>query len=185
MRKYKKRKVQIADVSDTRAHKVITLHRDKVSGRSIARSLGIGRNTVRKVLAEHDEERKDGAPLIQEQPASTRPTKLDAHKDTIARLLERYPDITSQRVFEDLRKLGYDGGYTMVCERVAHTGRESICVGLVMVGASDFGAEDVIGIAVLGGEQEGGFTGRAGLDGLCGLNDHGGPHRCCDWNSRA
>jgi len=119
MRKYKKRKVQIADVSDTRAHKVITLHRDKVSGRSIARSLGIGRNTVRKVLAEHDEERKDGAPLIQEQPASTRPTKLDAHKDTIARLLERYPDITSQRVFEDLRKLGYDGGYTMVCERVA------------------------------------------------------------------
>ena len=81
MRKYKKHKVEIADVSDTRAHKVVTLHRDKVSGRSIARSLGIGRNTVRKVLAEHDEERKDGAPLIQEQPAHGVATEPQGPRD--------------------------------------------------------------------------------------------------------
>ena len=108
-----------AQGGDERAHEVVTLHRDGVSVRAIARSLGLGRNTVRRLLAVHDEQRQEGAPLIKEKPASTRPTKLDTHKDAIARLIERYPDITSQRVFEELRKGGYDGGYTMVRERVA------------------------------------------------------------------
>ena len=104
---------------DERAHEVVLLHRDGMSVRAIARSLGLGRNTVRRLLAGHEQERTAGAPLLAPNPASERPTKLDAHMEALTRLLERYPDITAQRVFEELRGLGYDGGYTMVRERVA------------------------------------------------------------------
>ena len=33
-------------------------------------------------------------------------------------LLAKYPDITAQRIFEELREAGYDGGYTAVKDRV-------------------------------------------------------------------
>lgn len=119
MRKYTKRKTPIESISDERAHEVVTLHRDGVSKRAIARALGLGRNTVRRLLARHEEERQDGAPLLKVKPPSGRRAKLDAHVAAIAELLARYPDITAQRVFEDLRAGGYDGGYTMVRERVS------------------------------------------------------------------
>lgn len=119
MRGYKKRKMPIEEVGDERALEVVTLYRDGVSKRGIARALGLGRNTVRRLLVAHEAERQEGAALLQVKPPSGRRAKLDAHVAAIAELLARYPDITAQRVFEDLRAGGYDGGYTMVRERVA------------------------------------------------------------------
>ena len=106
-------------VGNERAHEVVLLDRDGMSERAIARSLKCSRNTVRRLLAAHESERLEGAPLLKARPPSGRSMKLDAHVEAIAGLLARYPDITAQRVFEDLRAAGYDGGYTMVRERVA------------------------------------------------------------------
>ena len=47
-----------------------------------------------------------------------RGSKLDAYEPAIADLLARYPDITVQRIHEELRRLGYTGGYTVLSERV-------------------------------------------------------------------
>ena len=46
MRKYTKRKTPIESISDERAHEVVTLHRDGVSKRAIARALGLGAKTT-------------------------------------------------------------------------------------------------------------------------------------------
>jgi DNA replication protein DnaC len=47
-----------------------------------------------------------------------RTSKLDPWQRRIAELLDRFPDITAQRVFETLRDEGCDGGYTAVKRRV-------------------------------------------------------------------
>src|SRR5262249_50982140 len=45
-------------------------------------------------------------------------SKLDPYEPAIADLLARYPDISVRRVHEELRRLGYTGGYTVLSERV-------------------------------------------------------------------
>lgn len=47
-----------------------------------------------------------------------RPGKLDVYMDAIRDLLRRYPDITAQRIFEELRTKGYVGGYSSISERL-------------------------------------------------------------------
>src|SRR6185312_9874460 len=54
------------------------------------------------------------------RPAAARASKLDAYAPAIADLLARYPDISVRRILEELRALGYTGGYTILSERVLH-----------------------------------------------------------------
>lgn len=85
--------------------------------RSIARELHLSRETVRRVIDQYQQHR-DGA----DSPApdrKRRPSKLDQFEPQIVRLLARYPKITVQRIFEELQREGYDGGYSILCERVA------------------------------------------------------------------
>jgi len=97
----------------------VTLLRDGLSRRAIARALGISRNTVRKILVRHAKRREQGQPALSPTPTrAARTTKLDSHQAKIAQLLSEYPDITAQRVFEELGEAGYDGGYTQVREYV-------------------------------------------------------------------
>ena len=91
---------------------VVTLRAQGVKQRGIARALGISRNTAKKILFENAQARSEGHQALQPQPRrAPRPTALDEHRVKVAELLERYPEITAQRVFEELQQAGYTGGY--------------------------------------------------------------------------
>ncbi len=101
--------------SEERAHKVVLLASQGMTRRAIARALGIGRNTVRKLLAAHADKRSTPHQGIEPKPQrAPHPSKLDPYRKAVDKLLESFPDITAQRVFEELRAKGFTGGYTAV-----------------------------------------------------------------------
>ena len=101
-------------------HQIITLRQQGLSRRAIARALSVSRNTVHKLLLGHQEARQKEHSALAPAPArAPRPTKVDPYQNQVAELLTSYPEITAQRVFEELRGGGYDGGYTQVKEHVA------------------------------------------------------------------
>ena len=72
--------------------------------RTIAKELGLARNTVRKYLR--------GAPTAQPRPR--RASKLDPYKDLIVCWLEKHP-YSSMQILQRLRtEHGYTGGRSMV-----------------------------------------------------------------------
>ena len=89
--------------------------------RQISRAKGIARKTVRKIARKNAKRRSEGDNAMARagvKPRAPRPSKLDKYVETIDSLLDDYPDITAQRVFEELVLLGFDGGYTIVKEYV-------------------------------------------------------------------
>jgi transposase len=101
-------------------HHVVQLLRKGRSQREIARALGVTRGLVRGVLEQRAEARERPHTALPESPASAapRPSKLDAYEARIKELLVQYPSITAQRVFEELRAAGYQGGYSVLKVRV-------------------------------------------------------------------
>jgi transposase len=96
-------------------HQIVTLSRDGMSRRAIARALDVSRNTVRAVLAAHAQKRAAPHTALPAPPArAPRAKKVDGFEGRIADLFERYPDITAQRVFEIVRGEGFKGGYTAI-----------------------------------------------------------------------
>lgn len=96
-------------------HHVVVLSKAKMSRRAIARTVGISRNTVRAILDAHAQGREvEHSALPASRIRAPRPSKLDAYKARIEELLRSYPDITAQRVFEELRAGGFDGSYSVV-----------------------------------------------------------------------
>jgi transposase len=98
--------------------KIVALFHGGASVRRIALSLGVSRRTVQKALGRVEQARSAGAPEAEPRPSTTRPSKLDAYEPAITELLARYPDITVRRIHEELRPLGYTGGYTILSQRV-------------------------------------------------------------------
>lgn len=95
--------------------RVVTLFDQGMSKRAIARSLGLGRNRVKRILRKHAARRNSGhSALPSGRARAPRPSKLDPYRDATDELLEKYPDITAQRVFEELKATGYKGGYSIV-----------------------------------------------------------------------
>ena len=96
-------------------HQTTTLHAQGLTRRAIARALSVSRNTVRKMLVDYETARREAHTALPGPPVrAPRTQKLDAFRGKMAELLERYPHITAQRVFEELRSAGFDGGYTAV-----------------------------------------------------------------------
>ena len=90
--------------------------------RGIAGSLNISRWRVKRVIHDHQQSRDidSGTPVNSQLPAPTRQrsSKLDAFESRIIQLLKRYPNMTATRVWEELKREGYDGGYTILRQRV-------------------------------------------------------------------
>lgn len=100
-------------------HQVITLAGQGHKRRAIARAVGVSRNTVRKILEAKGQARLDPQSALVPPPARVpRVKKIDDFHGKVTDLLTRLPEITAQRVFEELRAAGYDGGHTQVKEYV-------------------------------------------------------------------
>jgi transposase len=95
-----------------------------LSRRTIAQQLGLSRRTVARAIAQIVQQRSPRAehPGAEHRnlprPTRRRPSSLDAHEPFLKELLERYPNITAQRVHEELRARGFAGKYTIVRDRV-------------------------------------------------------------------
>jgi transposase len=97
--------------------KIVALFHGGASVRRIALSLGVSRRTVQRALGQVEQARA-GSTERAPRPATARASKLDAYEPAIADLLARYPDISVRRIHEELGRLGFTGGYTVLSERV-------------------------------------------------------------------
>jgi len=97
---------------------VITRWRDGQSQRTIARDLNICRKRVRRIIERHQQDRHEGVPPPELRPKQLRSSQLDAFQEKIAALLTRYPSITAVRLLEELRRDGYQGGYSILRDRL-------------------------------------------------------------------
>ena len=75
-----------------------------MSNREIARDLGISRNTVSKLLR---------TTRLSDHRKRKRGSKLDPYGDRIRDLMDRY-NLSSVRILEEIRKMGYDGRYIIL-----------------------------------------------------------------------
>jgi len=82
----------------------------KASHRRIAKTLGVSRKTVNRVIDEHEQARAGTLPKRERQPKSA----LDPFREDITALLARYPDITAVRLHQELVRRGFKGAYSTV-----------------------------------------------------------------------
>ena len=101
-------------MDETLRNDIIRMFYSRTSQRRIAKRLAVDRKTVAKVIAEHEQARTGESP----KPRKPRTSVLDPFEDKLAQLLERYPDITAVRMVEELRRGGFQGGYTIVKDRL-------------------------------------------------------------------
>jgi transposase len=85
-------------------------HREGVAKVAIARRLGIGRNTVDRLLARHEPPRYRRTPQR---------SQLDPFTGRIAELLAADPTVRATVIRERLRAEGYRGGITILKEHLA------------------------------------------------------------------
>ena len=91
-------------------NQIIRMWYGKASHRRIAKTLGVSRKSVNRVIDAHEKARA-GGPAIQKQKP---PCVLDPFQDNITALLARYPDITVVRLHQELSGLGFKGSYSTV-----------------------------------------------------------------------
>jgi transposase len=80
----------------------------------LARKLGVSRRTVYHWIETEQLDRDLDDDAVRYTPRPPVPTKLDSFKGIIQERLQAFPRLTAQRVFEEVRAAGYDGGYTQL-----------------------------------------------------------------------
>lgn len=104
-------------VDENTRNLIVAMEMGGSSRREIARELGVSRNTVRRVLNAVAKERRRGQSALP-SPTVRRESKLDQYEGFIKETLDEFPDLTAVRLQEKLEKKGFDGGYTIVKERL-------------------------------------------------------------------
>lgn len=104
-------------------NEVLHRHHQGQTQRHIARQLGLSRWKVSAIIGGYARDR--AAPAPADHPpaglgpaAKKRGSKLDAFEPQLRDLLLRYPRLSATRLFEELTKLGYQGRYSLVRDRV-------------------------------------------------------------------
>jgi transposase len=95
-------------------NEIMQLWKAGASLRAIARNLGLARNTVLRGFHEAQAARAGQSP----PPGQRRASLLDPYQDAIGELLGQCPRMSVTRLLEELRTRGFQGGYTIVRERV-------------------------------------------------------------------
>jgi len=95
---------------------LILMHHEGRSIRELCRQFHLGRNTVRRILRAHARRRDDGHEVLTKRLRRT--SKLDGFEPEIKKLLEKYPNITGLRIYEELKEGGYGGGISILRERL-------------------------------------------------------------------
>jgi transposase len=95
---------------------LILMHREGRSIRELCRQFQLGRNTVRRILRAHAQRRDMGHDVLTKR--LRRASKLDGLDSEIKKLLEKYPDMTGLRIYEELKEMGYAGGISILRERL-------------------------------------------------------------------
>ena len=91
---------------------VIYHHNQGWSIRRLGREYHCGRNRILRILRENERRRTQGV----NTPKSSRvyPSKLDPYKEDIRDLLQKFGNITTQRIYEQVLEKGYPGKISMV-----------------------------------------------------------------------
>jgi transposase len=105
-------------MSESRDNEIIRRWRSGQSMRSIAADLAVNRKQVQRAIREHQAARQSGAAHPDLAKKKSRKSKLDAFEDAMRQLFDRYPNITVVRMLDELRRQGYEGGYTILRQRM-------------------------------------------------------------------
>ena len=110
-------------MNENTLNEIVRLWRGGSSRRRIARQLGISRYQVDRVIRAHEGGRREGTTAdLLPRAKRKRASCLDDYEASLAQLRERYLEITAIRAHEELRKLGFAGGYNVVKRRLGVSG---------------------------------------------------------------
>jgi len=85
-----------------------------LSKTATARLLGVSRRTIYNWIEAGELERHPDDMTLQYGPRAPRPAKIDPYKSYIDRRLSDYPLLSVARLFREIQKEGYPGGYGQV-----------------------------------------------------------------------
>ena len=99
-------------------NEIVRLQQQGLSQRRIAQQLHLSRDTVQRALRQVATARDQGPAAASPLPRSR--NSLEGFDSVITHLLERYPDLTARRLWEELRQRGCTGSYATVWRRLRH-----------------------------------------------------------------
>jgi transposase len=103
-------------MTEAMRHEIVQRRQSGLSLRAIAEELGLSRGAVYRAL-QRVQAQRDGqtAPAPR---ARKRGSIVDAFEPILKELLTKYPNLTVERAWQELRARGYTGGYTVLRQRV-------------------------------------------------------------------
>jgi transposase len=103
-------------MNEAMQQEIVQRRQSGMSVRGIARELGIARGAVTRALARVQAQRT-GRTASAPRPGP-RPSIIDPFEPILRELLDKYPNLTTERACQDLRARGFRGGYTIVHRRM-------------------------------------------------------------------
>jgi len=86
---------------------IIAMYKHGISIKDIVRRTGFARNTVRSTIRRYEDSGQRA-----HMPAS----KLDPYKDYLLKRLEEFPALSVEKLYREIRGMGYSGGKTILAE---------------------------------------------------------------------